>query len=234
MRHYKRNRDDYYRILLVHPDADREIIRASYRTLMQKLKYHPDLGGDVGDAALINEAFSVLYDKEKRAHYDAVLATRQQAIKSGRVNKVSATQGQAQGASVKKETPSRAGRNLSAQQGVNLNEAISLAYTAARIKNQVQNTKKSSCAFCQEVNYFNSYADSEDSEICFSCESPLHFINFDPLWVDKRVGKRIRQKVKMHFLVKWPTKNLYPAILDDLSPTGMNFQSPYLLKMGNI
>ena len=40
------NRRNYYRILHVQPDAPTEIIKSSYRTLMQKLRMHPDLGGD--------------------------------------------------------------------------------------------------------------------------------------------------------------------------------------------
>ena len=61
---------DYYRILHVHPDAPTEIIRSSYRTLMQRLKRHPDLGGDHEVAALINEAYATLTDPTKRAEYD--------------------------------------------------------------------------------------------------------------------------------------------------------------------
>ncbi len=65
---------DYYQILHVHPDADPEVIKASYRTLMQKLKNHPDLGGDLAKAKLINEAFRVLSDARLRAQYDAGLS----------------------------------------------------------------------------------------------------------------------------------------------------------------
>lgn len=61
---------DYYRILHVHPDAPTEIIRSSYRTLMQRLKRHPDLGGDHEHAALINEAYATLTDPAKRGEYD--------------------------------------------------------------------------------------------------------------------------------------------------------------------
>jgi len=39
----------YYDLLHVQPDAPVEIIRASYRTLMLKLKRHPDMGGDWAD-----------------------------------------------------------------------------------------------------------------------------------------------------------------------------------------
>jgi curved DNA-binding protein CbpA len=59
-----------YLILHVQPDAPEEIIRSSYRTLMTKLRRHPDLGGDHHTATLINEAYAVLCDPAKRAAYD--------------------------------------------------------------------------------------------------------------------------------------------------------------------
>jgi curved DNA-binding protein CbpA len=66
-------RSDYYRILHVRRDAPTEIIRSSYRTLMQSLKLHPDLGGDLDQAAVLNEAYAVLSDPAKRARYDSSL-----------------------------------------------------------------------------------------------------------------------------------------------------------------
>ena len=63
-------RPDYYKILHVAPDAPDEIIRASYRTLMQALRMHPDLGGDHERATQINEAFRTLGDPDSRARYD--------------------------------------------------------------------------------------------------------------------------------------------------------------------
>lgn len=65
-----KNRRNYYRILNVQPDAPAEVIRASYRTMMQRLKMHPDLGGDAGAAAVINEAYRTLIDGESRSAYD--------------------------------------------------------------------------------------------------------------------------------------------------------------------
>jgi len=64
------NRRNYYRILHVQPDAPAEIIRSSYRTLMQRLRMHPDLGGDHWNASLINEAYRVLTDPAQREQYD--------------------------------------------------------------------------------------------------------------------------------------------------------------------
>jgi curved DNA-binding protein CbpA len=65
-----KNRRNYYRILHVQPDAPLEIIKSSYRALLLKLKKHPDLGGDIGDSILINEAKEVLTDPRKRSEYD--------------------------------------------------------------------------------------------------------------------------------------------------------------------
>lgn len=64
---------DHYELLHVSRNAPVEIIRSSYRALMQQLKHHPDLGGDAATAALINEAYAVLSDPGRRADYDARL-----------------------------------------------------------------------------------------------------------------------------------------------------------------
>ncbi len=70
------NRRNYYRILHVQPEAPEAVIRASYRTIMQRLRAHPDLGGDHAAAALLNEAYAVLTDPGRRAAYDAALKPR--------------------------------------------------------------------------------------------------------------------------------------------------------------
>ncbi|MBN2123736.1 MAG: DnaJ domain-containing protein [Deltaproteobacteria bacterium] len=64
---------DYYTILGIARDADEEEIKKSYRRLA--LRYHPDTNeGDPEREELfkeINEAYSVLGDREKRRRYDA-------------------------------------------------------------------------------------------------------------------------------------------------------------------
>lgn len=70
-----KNRRNYYRILHVQPDAPTEVIHSSYRTLMMRLKMHPDLGGDEWNAALLNEAFATLGNPAKRAVYDRFIQT---------------------------------------------------------------------------------------------------------------------------------------------------------------
>ncbi len=74
-----KNRRNYYRLLHVQPEAPLEVIKASYRSLMTKLKGHPDLGGDHDAAVLINEAYDVLKDPARRREYDETLRVRQRA-----------------------------------------------------------------------------------------------------------------------------------------------------------
>lgn len=69
------NRRNYYRILHVQSDAPIAVIKASYRALMQKLKLHPDLGGDDWNAIVLNEAYATLSNDGKRKAYDAQLQT---------------------------------------------------------------------------------------------------------------------------------------------------------------
>ncbi len=69
------NRRNFYRILHVQPEAPLEVIKASYRSLMTKLKAHPDLGGNHESAVLINKAYAILSDPQRRRQYDEILRT---------------------------------------------------------------------------------------------------------------------------------------------------------------
>lgn len=69
-------RRNYYRTLNVQPDASLEIIKNNYRTLLQKLRMHPDLGGKNWNASIINEAYNTLRDPLKRSNYDKELLQR--------------------------------------------------------------------------------------------------------------------------------------------------------------
>ncbi|MFK8082372.1 MAG: J domain-containing protein [Granulosicoccus sp.] len=63
---------DYYELLHVQPTAPEPVIKASYRTMMQKLNHHPDRGGEVGFAQLLNDAVKTLCNQQTRARYDAL------------------------------------------------------------------------------------------------------------------------------------------------------------------
>lgn len=62
--------EDYYEILQVSPAADPSIIKSAYRTMMNEMKMHPDVGGTTENAQKINEAYEVLSNPEKRREYD--------------------------------------------------------------------------------------------------------------------------------------------------------------------
>jgi curved DNA-binding protein CbpA len=72
-------RRNHYRILHVQPDAPAEIIRASYRSLMLKLRHHPDRGGSHHAAVTLNCAYRTLSDPDRRRAYDRTLSTVQRA-----------------------------------------------------------------------------------------------------------------------------------------------------------
>lgn len=64
---------DYYKILEIKQDASQEDIQKAYHALA--IKYHPDANhGDVDSTEkfkVINKAYQVLRDREKRKEYDA-------------------------------------------------------------------------------------------------------------------------------------------------------------------
>lgn len=66
-------KQNYYQLLHVLPDAPAPVIKASYRAMMQKLRHHPDLGGDPSLAQLLNLAADTLCDPARRARYDSQL-----------------------------------------------------------------------------------------------------------------------------------------------------------------
>jgi curved DNA-binding protein len=67
---------DYYEILGVGPDAEKKVIKQTYRELAKK--YHPDVnpGNKAAEEKFktINEAYQVLSDTEKRKKYDELRA----------------------------------------------------------------------------------------------------------------------------------------------------------------
>jgi HSP20 family protein len=64
---------NYYKVLQVDPEADPLIIKNAYYTILNQLKCHPDKGGDLENAKLINEAYHILSSAELREEYDRFL-----------------------------------------------------------------------------------------------------------------------------------------------------------------
>ena len=60
----------HYTTLGVKPDCSQEAIKKSFRKLSKE--HHPDLGGKADEFKKYSEAYDILSDPEKRAHYDEV------------------------------------------------------------------------------------------------------------------------------------------------------------------
>jgi curved DNA-binding protein len=77
---------DYYEILDVPPNADKKVIKQTYRKLARK--YHPDLNPGNKESEekfkTVNEAYQVLSDVEQRKRYDELRAQYQQWQQTGR------------------------------------------------------------------------------------------------------------------------------------------------------
>ncbi|MEK7509417.1 MAG: peptidoglycan-binding protein [Patescibacteria group bacterium] len=62
-------KDDFYKVLQVHPSAEPEVIEGAFKKLA--FKYHDTGAGDAARMAAINNAYEVLRDPVKRKAYDA-------------------------------------------------------------------------------------------------------------------------------------------------------------------
>lgn len=64
--------ENYYEILEINSGASEEVIKAAYKALIKK--YHPDNGTEQDPTGekmrMVNEAYSVLSDRQKRQEYD--------------------------------------------------------------------------------------------------------------------------------------------------------------------
>jgi curved DNA-binding protein CbpA len=203
------NRRNFYRILHVQPEAPLEIIKASYRSLMTKLKVHPDLGGDHESAALINKAYAMLSDPQRRRQYDEMLHSRNS---QGRGQPTHEAPKNTSGPSM----PYGSGGNKAAWDGGWAHS------TAARCR----------CLFCG-----TGFAPTANKR-CICCASPLSPAQAIPNdrigeLFGRRAAPRIAKAGALIIYPSWPHAG-YSARLRDLSPTGINMLTEYGARNGHI
>ncbi|MEO1061554.1 MAG: J domain-containing protein [Actinomycetota bacterium] len=72
----------HYDVLGIEPDASHDVVRRAYRSLARQV--HPDhVGSDTGAGAAmarLNEAWAVLSDPDRRAHYDTIVVPAQRHV----------------------------------------------------------------------------------------------------------------------------------------------------------
>jgi DnaJ-class molecular chaperone len=197
----------------VQPDAPLALIQASYRTLMQKLRNHPDLGGDEWNATILNQAYAVLSDERKRRLYDAQLFAERTYREAGRQ-----TSAQRSGASEYSCNSDRECQKPSASAGDGFAQHP-FGVSILRRGYCVELVDSLSCAFCG-----STYRGALDNETdCVSCRSPLE--RHDPLSFEpssQRSVHRISSRIPLTFHTAWPGPT-WSAILQDLSPNGFQF-----------
>ena len=192
------NRRNYYRILHVQPDAPVEIIQSSYRTLMQRLKQHPDLGGDHWNAALINEAYRVLISPQSREQYDHERQLIRRESSSAKSADYAA--GETTGPSVKQSAD---------------DHATGTATTP---------DPDPACLFCLTP-HDSSMIDEPDA-VCSNCGSPLCAASEWQLeHSDQRTIKRVPKHFDIVFYTTWPQAAPCVGQTLDVSPNGMRFIS---------
>ena len=193
------NRRNYYRILHIQPDAPQDIIKASYRTQMQKLKMHPDLGGDEWNASVLNEAYRVLSDPEQRAAYDASFF------------------GQPHGRTRSTQTSSHRRRT---------------AETDTHTATSGPTTDMSVCPFCHTPKPADAWLLAEPR--CHGCSGPLQNAGGPrPVNPAGRACERMPYHAGLMFYLHADCSGLQGK-LRDLSPLGLQLQSPTPLAAGQV
>jgi DnaJ domain len=202
------NRRNFYRILHVQPEAPFEIIKASYRSLMTKLKVHPDLGGDHESAVLINQAYAVLSDPQKRKQYDEMLHSRKSHGRGYPAHEATTD---------KPSSTNRYGTNQATREG-----------------SRPTSPSQQRCHFCNTVHVVAPQA----SRYCNHCASPLYPAQPIPNerlreLFGRRAAPRIAKSGAIIIYPSWPHVG-YSARLRDLSPSGISILTEYGVRTGQI
>ena len=188
------------------PDAPFEVIKASYRSLMTKMRLHPDLGGDHETAVLINAAYAVLSDPRRRRRYDQLLHEREPHI-FPQVRRGSAGAAQASSTS-----PGRGA-------------------TQSRTSSS---TEHGCCVFCDALITFVTLADSRcprcDSPLAQAHE--LEAATKKELF-GRRTAPRLCMDEPLVFYPHWPHQGQV-ARLRDLSPAGISLFTGVAVELGQL
>lgn len=207
----------------------------SYRTIMQKLKKHPDLGGDEWDASVINEAYAVLSDAKLRAAYDERLLrerTMADAAAQSEAQRGAAQQGE-QSQSQRQDQGQGQGQSQSqSEQPHNSDQASEHngARSSTQSANDDSNSELNACFFCA-----HSYeGEANEDRNCVLCGSPL-------MALDPQIHERDNQRViarqpnycPLEVFAFWPGEQ-QAAVLADLSPNGLKFRFSHELHQGHV
>ena len=183
---------------------------------MQKLKAHPDLGGDQWNAAVINEAYAVLSKPEKRAKYDAAQTDLRKSAGVGAGIRAGANE----------SAPQSEDDERDAEESANSDEEE----LGAPPPPTFQTSDPLVCVFCRTRNQGGKYLAA--NEVCQGCGGPTRLVV--AATSRERGARRIEHQGAIQFRVDSSTPRTYPANVVDLSPTGLRFVSKHRLRQGCI
>ncbi len=205
--------DDYYHLLQVHTLAGQEVIKASYRALMQK--HHPDVGGCEFMAARLNEAYRVLSNPSLKAEYDHMRLAQSRGSRVSNDSKV-ADEVMTKSTAARNDTsPPAAGDQL---------------YLAGNVK-----PPASHCAFCRyprPVPSMTSYHTVE--QFCQQCRSPLCINPGIPAQRQQRDSSRIECQKRCVLQLSTNPEVSHQVLIGDISATGLRIDFSRPLVEGSI
>ncbi len=221
---------DYYKLLHVQHDAPEPVIKASYRAMMQKLKHHPDKGGDVEFAQLLNDAAKTLCNPDTRAQYDA--------LRNEIVGSSSPSQSPTDNVRTARE---EASKNWGAPGGSPTSEQ-SHEVVPEQHSTQVNPLSVSTqCPFCLNSESGDSSGQFpvpayEISRRCKKCNGATTPITHVTLSDDEELRRLHRQAFKSpaQLWMSWPSSIERDATVTDFSPEGCAMLCDAQLALGQI
>lgn len=222
---------DYYELLHVQPSAPEPVIKASYRAMMQKLNHHPDRGGDVGFAQLLNDAVSILCNPKTRAEYDALkhqidlAAASPLADKQKRDDSSASSWGEPGGSPSKHKEKKPKQSEQAESKPKDANNASASTTTAE--KGYPPLPSRPQCPFClstypSDGTVHTTPFSNNDSRRCRNCKGARTPIAHVAQTSNDELRKMHRQHYQSNarLWLSWPCSAPFTSVLSDFSPAG--------------
>lgn len=206
------NQRNYYRILQVQTDAHAAIIRERYLALVNQSALPREL---------LDEAYLVLNNAQKRIEYDRLLKRfgHSKAVQKmrARIDALAAND-----SDLPHPLPTQSAPYVLTGSRTSPSHENGLAY---------QPLITQYCAFCKTPHAASPLMDHE--KFCPVCSSPLFSSGKDRLQGPTRALDRILKQGTIIFYVYWPSRGLFGQLVD-ISPQGLRFSTGFGLDIGQI
>ena len=201
--------------------------------MMQKMRLHPDLGGDVATAKLLNEAVSTLCNPETRAAYDQELFTEHTSAPGGEPDwntpPKSADAGHRESSAPPDEPTSDSARKQ---------RKASSSATSRENVTRSNLPKRDQCPFCQ-ASYPSSrstgigYPTDERCAQCKAAATPIEQVDTHSA-DDLRKIYRHDHQTSASLWTEWPVLTPVKATMTDMSIAGCAIDCVKSMAVGSI